>query len=291
VASGRDRWAQWVLVRRHGADAGVRARNLEALAAVRERVLENADVREGDVVLDVGAGDGLIGFAALERVGESGRVLFCDISTDLLGECRRIAAELGVAGRCDFVRTSAADLEGIADASVDVVTTRSVLIYLDDKRPAFEAALRVLRPGGRLSIFEPINRFGSPEARERFLGFDVSAVQDLADKVKAAAPQREEHPLLNFDERDLFRFAAEAGFAEVRLDLEAELRPWPLAPMSWEALMRMAPNPLDPTFGEQIAAALEPKERAAFEAHLRPLVERGAPRAGRRAHAYLRAVK
>jgi arsenite methyltransferase len=52
-------------------------------------VLERAAIRAGDVVLGVGAGDGLIGFGALEQVGAPGRVIFSDISADLLDECRR----------------------------------------------------------------------------------------------------------------------------------------------------------------------------------------------------------
>jgi len=47
------------------------------------------------------------------------------------------------------------DLAAIPDASVDVVTTRSVLIYVRDKRRAFGEFARVLRPGGWISIFEP----------------------------------------------------------------------------------------------------------------------------------------
>jgi ubiquinone/menaquinone biosynthesis C-methylase UbiE len=54
------------------------------------------------VLLDVGTGDGLIGFAALERVGPSGQVVFSDISADLLGECQRRAAAEGL-HRCRFV--------------------------------------------------------------------------------------------------------------------------------------------------------------------------------------------
>jgi ubiquinone/menaquinone biosynthesis C-methylase UbiE len=44
-------------------------------------------------------------------------------------------------------------------ASVDVVTTRSVLIYVKDRARAFAEFARVLRPGGRTSLYEPINRF------------------------------------------------------------------------------------------------------------------------------------
>lgn len=67
---------------------------------------------------------------------------------------------MGGLDRCRFVRAAAEDLGPIPDASVDVVTTWSVLIYVADKRRAFAEFFRVLKPGGRASLFEPINRFG-----------------------------------------------------------------------------------------------------------------------------------
>jgi ubiquinone/menaquinone biosynthesis C-methylase UbiE len=70
------------------------------------------------------------------------------------------------------VKANAEDLVEVDDGSIDVVTTRSVLIYVVDKARAFEEFLRVLRPGGRVSLFEPINRFGM-SARKGFLGISV----------------------------------------------------------------------------------------------------------------------
>lgn len=253
-------------------------------------MLENADVREGDVVLDVGAGNGLIGFGALELVGAGGRVIFGDVSEDLLDECRRIAEELDVTEQCDFVRASADDLP-LADASVDVVTTRSVLIYLMDKRPAFAELHRVLKQGGRLSIFEPINVFGNEEWRKRYWGLDVSAVEHLAAKVRSQWKQPHEHPLLNFDERDLLRFAEEAGFGEIRMDYRAEIKQAPRFATSFEMLMRFSGNPLDPTLGEELRATLDDDERAEFEAHLREELERTTLVPVRFATVYLRGLK
>jgi arsenite methyltransferase len=253
-------------------------------------VLENADVHEGDVVLDVGAGNGLIGFGALELVGGSGRVIFSDVSEDLLDECRRIADELGVADRCDFLRASADDL-ALPAGSVDVVTTRSVLIYLMEKRPAFLEFHRVLKPGGRLSIFEPINVFGHEERRERYWGLDVTPVRHLAEKAMSQWKQPHEHPLLNFDERDLLRFAEEAGFGEIRMDYQAEITHEPHFATSFEMLMRFSGNPLDPTLEEVLRSTLDDDERAQFEAYLREELARTTLTPARFATVYLRAFK
>jgi ubiquinone/menaquinone biosynthesis C-methylase UbiE len=87
---------------------------------------------------------------------------------------------------------------------VEAVTARAVLIYVDDKHRAFEEFLRVLEPGGRLSIFEPINRFGYFEPPHLWWGFDVTPVMRIAAKVKEfyrAIQPPETDPMLNFDER------------------------------------------------------------------------------------------
>src|ERR671923_2371393 len=100
--TSRDRWAAWVLDRRFGGDPEQAERGLRDLEPVRARVLEGAQVREGDIVLDVGAGDGLIAFGALPLVGESGRVIFSDISQDLLDHCQALADQMGLRERCTF---------------------------------------------------------------------------------------------------------------------------------------------------------------------------------------------
>ena len=159
-----DQWAQWLLHRRHGGDPEELERTLAYLCPIRDRVLDHAGLREGETLLDVGCGDGLIAFGALERVGPSGMVIFSDISQDLLDHSHALAEQMGVLDRCQFLRARAEDLAAILDSSVDVVTTRSVLIYVADKPRAFTEFFRVLRPGGRISLFEPINRLGAGNA-------------------------------------------------------------------------------------------------------------------------------
>lgn len=289
-----DRWATWILERRFGGDPKQAERAMRELARVRERVIEGAAIRDGDVVLDVGAGDGLIAFGALELVGKRGKVIFADVSQDLLDVSRGLAHDLGEAERCEFVLARAEDLEPVADESIDVVTTRSVVIYVKEKQRAFDEFHRVLKHGGRLSIFEPINSFGFPEPEDRYFGFDVSPVADLAAKVKRAEERlADDATLVDFDERDLVTFAERAGFQTVDLTYEARVehqaRPNWLADASWDTFLRIAPNPLAPTLAELVDRALAPEEAERFLDHLKPQYE-GRNGTSRNAVAYVEAI-
>jgi hypothetical protein len=55
-SADRDKWSEWLLGRRDGGDPEQREKALEYLLPIRDRVLDNARIRPGEVVLDVGAG-------------------------------------------------------------------------------------------------------------------------------------------------------------------------------------------------------------------------------------------
>ena len=120
-----DRWTQWLL--EHRFDGEDRRAALQLLAKIRDTVLDNANLSGGEVLLDVGCGDGLIGFGGLDR-GAS-QVVFSDVSQDLLDICESAAADLDLLDRCRFTLASADHLATISAKSVDVVTTRSALIH------------------------------------------------------------------------------------------------------------------------------------------------------------------
>lgn len=274
--NSQDVWSRWLLQRRDGENPQARRLAVEFLQPIRDRVLDHAALNEGDILLDVGCGDGLIAFGALDRT-KTGSVIISDISKVLLDECRAIADDLGVRKRCRFVKASADDLSQLPDASVSVVTTRSVLIYVREKATAFREFHRVLAPGGRISLFEPINSFGYPSPDHVFAGYDVSPVAHLASKVKLVyrgARPSENDPMIDFDERDLLRYAEEAGFKELHLRLEADVEP-PRPESSLELFLHRAPNPQAPTLQEAIDQSLTPSETEEFLGHLRPLIEQG----------------
>jgi arsenite methyltransferase len=284
-----DIWFEWLTRRRQGGSAEQQQVVLERLAPVRDAVVANAGISEGDTVLDVGAGDGLIAFAALEKVGEAGVVIFSDVSRDLLDHAAATAEELNVADRCRFVLAPADDLSPFADGSVDVVTTRSVLIYVKDKAASFREFHRVLRPGGRISIYEPVNRLMC--LSNRLWSYDVSPVAGLHDKLRQLFDTFQDpvaDPMIDFGELDLLAFAEQAGFAELHLELRVDVEPEP--PTAWEAFVNSSGNPLVPTLREAMDEVLTGAEAAELEAYLRPLVENGGGQR-RLAGAFLRATK
>jgi ubiquinone/menaquinone biosynthesis C-methylase UbiE len=107
-------------------------------------------VREGDDVLDVGAGAGTDTLTAARIVGAKGKVYGLDMTPAMLAKLRRNVA-LAAARNVEVVEGNAESIP-LPDSSVDVVTSNGVLNLVPDKPKAFSEIFRVLRPGGRVQI-------------------------------------------------------------------------------------------------------------------------------------------
>ncbi len=148
---------------RHVVDAEEIARGAGFLA-LRDRIIALATPRPQDVVVDVGAGTGLLTLALAERVE---RVWAIDISPAMLEylDVKLLSAEIQ---SVKTVVTSAVSLP-MVDESVDLVVSNYCLHHLDDdgKRRALLEAHRVLRPGGRLVFGDMMFSLGLSDARDR----------------------------------------------------------------------------------------------------------------------------
>ncbi|MGH9232937.1 MAG: class I SAM-dependent methyltransferase [Acidimicrobiales bacterium] len=215
-----DRWADWLIRGRQRGLDECRIRMLaKELRRVRDRVLAGARLRKDVSVLDVGAGTGLVAVEARRRLGESSRVIALDVSTDALAEC----AGQGIA--LDLIAGDAVALP-LPDQCVDVVVMRSVLIYVADKAHAASEFHRVLRPGGRVSLFEPIN-----SQYKSFADVDLSDLEPARSRVLERW-QRGGDPvgaMGGFDDRDLVGYFVDAGFETVALTHEIVHRRTPRA--------------------------------------------------------------
>ena len=135
-----------------GADLGLGCGNPVALASLRE----------GDAVLDLGSGAGIDCFLAAQAVGPSGRVIGVDLSPEMIDRARANAASAGYTN----VEFRLGDLESLPvdDDSVDLVISNCVITLVPNRTQVYREALRVLKPGGRLSVSDMIQTVPLPDA-------------------------------------------------------------------------------------------------------------------------------
>jgi SAM-dependent methyltransferase len=292
MAETKDKWITWLLEKRSGGDAEQKRKTYEALSPIRDKVIEHAAIKAGDTVLDVGTGDGLIAFGILEKHPDIGKLIFSDISNDTLEFCREAAEALKTEVPVEFLKTSAEEIL-LKDESVDVVTARSVYIYVKDKEKAFKEVYRVLKEGGRFSIFEPINIFSVQNRKEdNFFGMDLSPIKEIADKFLKALGHPLDYtndPMLDFDERDLLKLAQGAGFSQAKLVYEARVSTKAkYAP--WDILYNSAPNPNALSLKEAFNKSLTQEEHETAVEYMRNYIESNHASGGS-AIAYLVAIK
>jgi len=164
-----------------------------------------ADLKPGEIVLDLGSGGGIDCFLAAKKVGPQGRVIGLDMTPDMIKLARRNAKKLGM----DNVFFDYGEMEEIPliDASVDVIISNCVINLSPDKDAVFGEAYRVLRPGGRLSVSDMVVDGDLPQVirdnLSAWAGCLAGALDesDYLSKIRAAGFERIE--VLSHDYADI----------------------------------------------------------------------------------------
>ncbi|RYZ19607.1 MAG: arsenite methyltransferase [Chitinophagaceae bacterium] len=140
---------------------------------------EFAQIRPGDVVVDLGSGAGNDAFIARHETGDSGRVIGIDFTPAMIEKARRNAAARGFTN----VEFLAGDIEQmpLPDATADVIVSNCVLNLVPDKAGVFREIFRVLKPGGHFSISDIVLLGALPpairEAAELYAGCVSGAIE------------------------------------------------------------------------------------------------------------------
>jgi SAM-dependent methyltransferase len=170
-----------------GADLGLGCGNPQAIA----------ELRAGELVLDLGSGAGIDCFLAAERVGPTGRVIGVDMTPDMLARARDNARAAGT----ENVEFRMGEIEHlpVADASVDVVISNCVVNLSPDKPAVYREVYRVLKPGGRVAIADIVATGELPEEVQKDLDAFTGCVAGAASITSVQ------------------RMLADAGFVDIRV--------------------------------------------------------------------------
>ncbi|MDD5371644.1 MAG: arsenite methyltransferase, partial [Anaerolineaceae bacterium] len=155
-----------------------------------------ANLRPGEVVVDIGSGGGIDSFLAAGRVGATGLIIGVDMTREMLKRARAAARKAGI--RNVQFRYGQAEALPVEDATADVVISNCVVNLCEDKGQVFAEAFRVLKAGGRLELSDMVSSGAFPLAKRH----DAGA---WAGCVSGALPEQEYLDLIG-----------QAGFEAIR---------------------------------------------------------------------------
>jgi len=189
------------------------------------RLIDAADVRAGQHMLDVGCGTGIVARSVAQRLGANATIAAIDRSPRMLAVAREVAEREGAA--VDWCEARAERLP-FADGSFDRVLCQFALVYFDDRGQALAECARVLKPGGLLALGvwqrldchpfyrrlrDALCRHAGPPALDR--AFSLGDAAELRGLIAAA----------NFEAVEIDAVSLDAHFPDPASFLAGEIEP------------------------------------------------------------------
>ncbi len=181
-----------------------------------------ADLRPGEVVLDLGSGGGLDVLLSAQRVGPTGKAYGLDMTDEMLALARENQRKAG-ADNVEFLKGEIEQVP-LPDGSVDVIISNCVINLSADKDRVLTEAFRVLKPGGRLAVSDIVVRGQVPAEIRRSVELWAGCVAGALEEedyrsrlARAGFEAIEVEPTRVYRAEDARDWLAEAGLGEAAL--------------------------------------------------------------------------
>jgi len=175
-----------------------------------------ADLRAGEIVLDLGSGGGIDVLLSAKRVGPTGKAYGLDMTDDMLALARE-NQKLDRVANVEFLKGEIENIP-LPDNSVDVIISNCVINLSADKDRVLREAFRVLRPGGRFAVSDVVVRGSVPEVVRKsmllWVGCIAGALEESEYLGKLATAGFEDvslEPTRVYNVEDARQFLTEAG--------------------------------------------------------------------------------
>jgi arsenite methyltransferase len=147
-----------------------------------------AELRPGEIVLDLGSGGGIDVLLSAKRVGPAGKAYGLDMTDEMLDLARANQKKAG-AENVEFLKGTIENIP-LPDNTVDVIISNCVINLSGDKERVLREAFRVLKPGGRLAVSDVVIRGEVPpeirKSMELWVGCMAGALQESEYREKLA---------------------------------------------------------------------------------------------------------
>src|SRR5690349_16430905 len=149
-----------------------------------------AELRPGEIVLDLGSGGGIDVLLSAKRVSPGGKAYGLDMTDEMLALARENQQKAGVQN-VEFLKGEIENIP-LPDNSVDVIISNCVINLSGDKDRVLKEAFRVLKPGGRFAVSDVVTRGGAipKEIRRNMLlwvGCVAGALEENEYRAKLSA--------------------------------------------------------------------------------------------------------
>jgi ubiquinone/menaquinone biosynthesis C-methylase UbiE len=181
-----------------------------------------AELKPGEIVLDLGSGGGIDVLLSAKRVGPTGKAYGVDVTDEMLALARENQKKAGVQN-VEFLKGTIENIP-LPENSVDVIISNCVINLSGDKDRVIREAFRVLKPGGRFAVSDVVVRGEVPsdirKSMELWVGCMAGALQETEylQKLQAAGfTSAEVQPTRVYHAEESRDFLAAAGLDSDRV--------------------------------------------------------------------------